>query len=60
MICFVYFSLDYCDFMRGFCCTPPHKALCHNPIFDFFYFIKKQMSEMIKMKNELKFGLRAT
>ena len=35
---------------------------CHNLIFD-FYFIKKndyEMSEMIKMKNELKFGLRAT
>jgi len=27
MICFVYWSLDYCDLMRGFYCTPPCKTL---------------------------------
>jgi hypothetical protein len=27
MICFVYFSLDYCDLMKGYYCTPPRKAL---------------------------------
>jgi hypothetical protein len=32
---------------------------CHNLIFNFFYFVK-ELSEMIKIKNELKFRLKTT